>query len=49
MIISDHCDPENERLACRCGATLYVCKGPAYSIDCRSILQSLTTHDRYEQ
>jgi DNA-binding response OmpR family regulator len=48
MIVSDRYDPEDERLACRGGAILYVCKGPADSIDCRSLLQSLTTGDRNE-
>jgi DNA-binding response OmpR family regulator len=43
MIVSDQYDVQDERLACGCGATLYVCKGSEFSIACRSLLQSLAT------
>lgn len=46
MIISDYYDAEDERLACRGGAVLYLCKDPAHSIDSRLLLELLATHDR---
>jgi len=38
FIVSDSYNDEDERLACRCGADLYVCKGSNHSVDFSALL-----------
>ncbi len=45
LIVADHCQAEDERHACRCGASLYLCKDADRKIDCQSLLEMLIAKD----
>ena len=46
LLVADEYNHEHEALACGCGADLFWCKGPGFSVDCRALLDLLVVEAR---